>query len=133
MKQHLFSIALSFTSRVQSEPHFTATGFLALSLTTLTHTSSHTFSMFLTLLLSHLTPIHSRTNEHSSSDTDTLIDTDMHTTRAPLFSTMYPGSYGEHFKDTGPCNLPAISAACALAPHLLKLNKVEAKERRPWP
>lgn len=46
---------------------------------------------------------------------------------------MYPSLHGEHFKDKGLCNLLAISAACALVPHLLKLNRVEAKERRPQP
>lgn len=122
MKHHLFSVALSFISRVHTSTSLHSHR-LSFSATHIFYLSRSALVLFGTNTLPHT---HPQTLTHSLTLTYTPAE-------LPLFSTMYPGLYGEHFKDTGLCNLPAISAACALAPHLLKLNKAEAKDRRPWP
>lgn len=125
-------------SRVHAELPFAAMGHLLLSSLCYLCTDAWTF-LHGFFFIGHkyiCTPL-IETRWRARTPLDTVICTHIHTARAPstspLVFTVYPRSHGEHFKDTGLCNLPAISAACVLAPHLLKLNKVEANERRPWP
>lgn len=103
-KQHMFSVALSFISRVHIE----------LRSHRLFVTLINTFSTFRALLLPYLTQIHLHTRQrilytHTFFGMDTFIDSYIHTTRAPFFLTMYPCSYEEHFKDMSPCNLTPLA------------------------
>lgn len=102
-KRHLLLNALSFISHV--------------------HTGCYTLTFLIgrkytcTLLKEHVCALivrHWHTHWHSHT----------HHQR-PLSSTEYPGSYSEHFKDIGLCNLPAILLIC--------WNWIRLKPRRDAP